>query len=185
MLPEIPIQRDYQQQEIREKKHEVIASVYDKPDGADDTLTFLNKLSKSGVLDIKHAAVMVKNRDGNIKVEERGDVGSKQGAIFGAISGGLIGLLGGPIGVIVGAAAGAATGGVAARKIDMGFSNDFLDKIQEELQPGKSALIVVVEHEMIEDLSSALSDLEGLHFNQEITDEFIDELISDSTGDQE
>ncbi len=185
MLPEIPIQRDYQQQEIREKKHEVIASVYDKPDGADDTLTFLNKLSKSGVLDIKHAAVMVKDRDGNIKVEERGDVGSKQGAIFGAISGGLIGLLGGPIGVIVGAAAGAATGGVAAQKIDMGFSNDFLDKIQEELQPGKSALIVVVEHEMIEDLSSALSDLEGLHFNQEITDEFIDELISDSTGDQE
>jgi uncharacterized membrane protein len=185
MLPEIPIHRDYSQQEIREKKHEVIASVYDKPDGAEDTLTFLNKLCKSGVLDIKHAAVMVKDRDGNIKVEERGDIGSKQGAIFGAISGGLIGLLGGPIGVIVGAAAGAATGGVAARKIDMGFSNDFLDKVQEELQPGKSALIVVVEHEMVEDLSSALSDLEGLHFNQEITDEFINELISESTGDQD
>jgi uncharacterized membrane protein len=118
-------------------------------------------------------------------VEERGDVGSKQGAIFGALSGGLIGLLGGPIGVIVGAAAGAATGGVAARKIDMGFSNDLLEKVQEELQPGKSALIVVVEHDMIEDLSAPLSDLEGLHFNQEITDEFINELISYSTTDQE
>jgi len=94
-------------------------------------------------------------------------------------------LLGGPIGVIVGAAAGAATGGVAARKIDMGFSDDFLIKLQEELQPGKSALIVVVEHEMIEDLSHTLSDLDGLHFNQEITDELIHKIISDSEEDQE
>lgn len=185
MLPEIPIQRDYVQQEIRGKRHEVIASIYDKLDGADDTLAFLDNLSKSGVLAIKHAAVLEKDNDGNIKVEERGDVDSKQGTIFGAISGGLIGLLGGPIGVIVGAAAGAATGRVAARKIDMGFSDDFLKKLQEELQPGKSALIVVVEHEMIEDLSYALSDLEGLHFNQEITDELIKEIITDSNGDQE
>lgn len=185
MLPEIPIQRDYSQQEIPEKRHEVIASIYDKLDGADETFAFLENLSKSGVLDIKHAAVLVKDDDGNIKVEERGDVNSKQGAIFGAISGGLIGLLGGPIGVIIGAAAGAATGGVAARKIDMGFSDEFLNKLQEELQPGKSALIVVVEHEMIEDLSYALSDVEGLHFNQEITDELINELISDSKGEQE
>jgi uncharacterized membrane protein len=161
MLPEIPIHRDYSQQEIREKRHEVIASIYDKLDGADETLAFLDNLSKSGVLAIKHAAVIVKDEDGNIKVEERGDVSSKQGALFGAISGGLIGLLGGPIGVIVSAAAGAATGGVAASKIDMGFSDDFLKRIQEELQPGKSALIAVVEHEMIEDLSYALSDLEG------------------------
>jgi len=185
MLPEIPIQRDYSQQEIREKRHEVIASIYDKVDGADDTLAFMEKLSKSGVLDIKHAAVLVKDSDGNIKVEEKGDVDPKQGAIFGAISGGLIGLLGGPIGVIVGAAAGAATGGVAARKVDMGFSDDFLNKLQEELQPGKSALIIVVEHEMIEDLSHTLSDLEGLHFNQEITDELINEIISESEGGQE
>ncbi len=161
MLPEIPIHRDYSQQEIREKRHEVIASIYDKLDGADETLAFLDNLSKSGVLAIKHAAVIVKDEDGNIKVEERGDVSSKQGALFGAISGGLIGLLGGPIGVIVSAAAGAATGGVAASKIDMGFSDDFLKRIQEELQPGKSALIAEVEHEMIEDLSYALSDLDG------------------------
>ena len=185
MLPEIPIQRDYGQQENREKRIEVIASINDKLADADNTLAFLDDLSKSGALDIKHAAVLVKDEDGNIKVEERGDVHSKQGAIFGAISGGLIGLLGGPIGVIVGAAAGAATGGVVARKIDMGFSDDFLNKLQEELQPGKSALIVVVEHEMIEDLSHTLSDLDGLHFNQEITDELIHKIISDSEGDQE
>jgi len=38
---------------------------------------------------------------------------------------------------------------------------------------------------MIEDMSYALSDLEGLHFNQEITDELIKEIISDSNGYQE
>jgi uncharacterized membrane protein len=180
MLPEIPLQRSYGQDQAHEKRHEVIAAVYDDVDEADDTLTFLKGLSKRGILEIKHAATLVRDKDGNTTVEERGDVDPKQGAIFGAISGGLIGILGGPIGVIVGAAAGAATGRVAARKIDMGFSDDFLKKLEEELQPGKSALIVVVKHEMAEDLSDALSNLRGLHFNQAITDELINEIIAES-----
>ena len=184
MLPEIPIQRDYSQQGAPERRHEFIASIYDKVEDADDALAFLDGLSKRGILEIKHAAVLVRDKDGNTKVEERGDVDPKQGAIFGAISGGLIGLLGGPIGVIVGASAGAATGRVAARKIDMGFSDEFLKRLEEELQPGKSALIAVVEHAMVEDLSHALSGMKGFHFNQAITDELINELILESEEDQ-
>lgn len=180
MLPEIPVQRNYGQIEPNDKKHEVIASVFDKVEDADDTLDFFDELRKRGVLEIKHAAVIEKDEDGKTKVEDRSDVNPKQGAIFGAITGGLIGLLGGPIGVIVGAAAGAATGQVAAGKIDMGFSDKFLKKLQDELQPGKSALIVVVEHGMISDLSQTLSNLEGLHFNQTITDDLINEIISES-----
>lgn len=68
---------------------------------------------------------------------------------------------------------------MAARKIDMGFSNDFLQKIEDELQPGKSALIVLVEHEIKQELSAALADIEGLYFNEQITDEVVEELITE------
>jgi len=180
MLPEIPIEREYGQIDSQDKKHEVIASVYDKVDDANDTLNFFDELRKRGVLDIKHAALIEKDEDGNTKVEDRSDVNPKQGAIFGAITGGLIGLLGGPIGAIVGAAAGAATGQLSAGKIDMGFSDEFLKKLQQELQPGRTALLVVIEHRMVDELSDELSDLKGLHFNQSITDDLIDEILLES-----
>jgi uncharacterized membrane protein/sporulation protein YlmC with PRC-barrel domain len=181
MLPEIPIQRDYGQIETNDKKHEILASVYDKVEDADNTLEYFDELRKRGILEIKHAAVIVKDEDGDTKVIDRSDVNPKQGTIFGTITGGLIGLIGGPIGVIFGAAAGAATGKVAAGKIDMGFSDKFLNKLKDELQPGKSALIVVVEHRMADDLSEVLSNLEGLHFNQAITDAVINEILAKSS----
>lgn len=180
MLPEIPIERDYGQIETHDKNHEVIASVYDSVNDAEETLVFFDELRKRGVLQINHAAIIAKDEDGNTKVEDRSDVNPKQGAIFGAITGGLIGLLGGPIGAIVGAAAGAATGQFSAGMIDMGFSDKFLKKLQEELQPGKSALIMVVEHRMVGDLSDVLSDLKGLHFNQTITDVLINDILSET-----
>ena len=40
----------------------------------------------------------------------------------------------GPVGAVVGAAAGAATGRAAAKRIDMGLPNEYLKKLQEDLQ---------------------------------------------------
>jgi uncharacterized membrane protein len=71
----------------------------------------------------------------------------KKGRVWGAFAGGLVVLVGGPVGAVAGALAGADAGTLAGKWIDKGFSDKFLAGLQGHLEPGKSALIVLVEHE--------------------------------------
>lgn len=111
------------------------------------------------------------------------DVEPKKGRLAGAITGGLIGLVGGPVGVVVGALAGAGVGGLAAKWIDMGFSDKFLAGLEERLQPGTSALVVLVEEEWSVKLSESLGDQEGFIFRQTLADKLVEELME--TGEAE
>jgi uncharacterized membrane protein len=174
-LPAIPVQRHQVMGELL--AIELVAKVFDAPDKASEALKAVQALQKEGALKLRNAAVLVKEEDGKLAIKETGDVDVKGGRLFGAITGGLIGLLGGPIGVIVGAAAGAGVGGLAAKKIDMGFSDKFLETFQERLQPGDSALIVLVEGESIEKLSQAWADEEGVIVRQALTDEMVERLV--------
>lgn len=144
----------------------LLVYAYNEYDKADKVLKALKELDKTGVIAVLNAAVLAMDKDGKVKLRETQDVDAKRGAIFGAIAGGLVGLLGGPAGVIVGAAAGAATGGVAAHKIDMGFSDEYLQDIQQSLKPGSSAIIALVEHEWVEKVIRELEEHEGQLFRQ-------------------
>lgn len=118
-----------------------MAKIFDDPNEANEGLKKVKELQKEkkDLFKIRYAAILVKDEDGQTVIKETADVGTKQGRIFGAVAGGLVGLVGGPVGVIVGALAGAGTGAFAAKHIDMGFSNEFLENFQESLQPGSSA----------------------------------------------
>jgi uncharacterized membrane protein len=157
----------------------LIAKVYDDLDGANEAMEFVKGLQKQHVLKILNAAVVVKDEDGNISLEEKGDVDAKHGRLFGAVTGGLIGLVGGPVGVVVGALAGAGVGGLAAKWIDMGFSDQFLNELKERLEPGSSALIILVEDKWVVKASESLSDTEGLMFQQTLTDEMVKRMTEE------
>jgi uncharacterized membrane protein/sporulation protein YlmC with PRC-barrel domain len=150
-------------------------------DQADAALQALKQAIKRKEISMLNAAVLVKTEDGKVSLKEVEDVGSKRGALFGAISGGLIGLLGGPVGAVIGAVAGAASGSVAARWLDMGFPDDYLKKVQASLQPGSSALLVLVEQEQVEKVAQALAKFEGELLRQGLTDE----MVSQFTGQAE
>jgi uncharacterized membrane protein len=138
-------------------------------------------LSKAENFEIRDMAVIIKESDDKVRIKETEDVDARQGALFGAITGGLIGLLGGPIGVVVGAAAGAATGGVAADRIDRGFSDTYLDKLQSMLQPGSSALVTMVEASLVEKVAAALAEFDGKVIEQKVTDEIISQFTNNDT----
>jgi uncharacterized membrane protein len=177
-LPHIPIQRHQVMGAL--VSVELVAKVFDKAEEADAALKSLKELEKKGTLKIRNAAILVKGNDGRLVLNETRDVDAKGGRLFGAVTGGLIGLLGGPVGVIVGAAAGAGVGGLAARKIDMGFSDEFLATFEERLQPGNSALILLVEGESAEVLSDAWADQEGVILREALTDEMVERLVKAS-----
>jgi uncharacterized membrane protein len=137
---------------------------------------FLDSLQKDAAIQFSNAAVLVKDNDGKTSIRETQDVDKRHGTVFGAITGGLVGLLGGPAGVIVGAAAGAATGRAAAKRIDLGFPDEYLQKLQEGLQPGSSALVVLLEREQASRMAEAVASYGGQFMQQELTQDILAKL---------
>lgn len=177
-LPAVPVKRSFGYQDA---KVELIVMAFNDTENAVEALNFLDNLAKTAVIGkVRNAAVLIKDEQGKVTLTETQDIDRKHGAIFGAITGGLVGLVGGPVGVVVGAAAGAATGGAAAKRIDMGFSDKYLNKVKDYLKPGTSALIAIVEHEWRETVSSELSQFGGQLFRQALTDEIIDQYLPDA-----
>jgi uncharacterized membrane protein/sporulation protein YlmC with PRC-barrel domain len=180
-LPAIPVVRHYGEKHgTRTKQVELFVRVFDDTEKAGENLKELKNTDLRGSIDIHSAAVLVKDQDGTVSVSERGDVDAKHGALFGAITGGLIGLVGGPVGAVVGAAAGAATGGVAAKKIDMGLTDEFLAAFQDRLKPGTSALVMVIEHESAKTFTDAMADVDGMVLQETLSDEMVQQLLAQS-----
>ena len=66
---------------------------------------------------------------------------------------------------------------VAARKLDYGFSNDFLENLQTHLQPGTTALVLLVEHKWADDLENALGGGKDVFLQQTLTDALVEEYL--------
>lgn len=179
-LPAIPVTRRYARGEV---EVELVARVFDNPDQASDALEFVEDLHRRQTIKILNAAVLVKREDGEAELQDTRDIDPGKGRLLGAITGGLIGLVGGPMGVVVGALAGAGTGSLAGKWIDLGFSDKFLAGLQEMMQPGTSALVVLVEHESVGKMSEALADVGGMVFQQSLTDEIVRRLVEEDEAE--
>ncbi|GIK40806.1 MAG: hypothetical protein BroJett011_46390 [Chloroflexota bacterium] len=150
---------------------ELLVLVFTDETQADEVLKVLRRLINEGQISVLDAAVLAKCRDGRTAVKDIQEVGARQGTLFGAIAGGLIGLAGGPVGVLIGALAGATTGGVAAHAIDSGFPDDYLQELQANLSPGRSALIVLSRHEWSDRVIEALAQFQGRLIRHILKDE--------------
>ncbi len=162
------------------QRFEVLIKVYDSIEGASLAYHEWKKLwSKHSRYFIHSAAILERSLEGETTFRDVADVDKRQGRVFGAVAGGLVGLLGGPVGAVVGAIAGAGAGGVAADKIDRGFSNEFLEKFVSELKPGTSALIVMVDRKGMASVSNAFTSLSGVLLQGELTESFIDDYLQE------
>jgi uncharacterized membrane protein len=173
-LPAIPLTRSYVAGEV---DIELVIRVFDDPSGADVALKFVEDLRQQRVIKILNAAVLIKDQVGRVSVKDTRDISAKKGRLMGAITGGLVGLLAGPGGAVIGALAGLGAGGAAGKWIDEGFSDKFLENLQEHLQPGKSALVLLMEHLWVQKASESMSDLGGMVFQQTITDTLVEDLL--------
>ena len=138
--------------------------------GADGALDALKQAKDTGAFAYDDAAVIRRDADGQVHIEETGDMSAGKGAGIGALIGGVIGLLGGPAGVALAAGAGAAIGGIAAHS-DAGFNNETLERIGGALPAGTSALGVTTSKYFVESVREAATDEETLTLAQDIADE--------------
>jgi uncharacterized membrane protein len=169
-LPDVPATHKYEGVEL-------VAMVYDTPDGAKETLEFVQDLARRKTFELKTAAVMTKDEDGKLSVKETADLTGRQGATFGAIAGGIVGIIGGPVGVALGAALGAGIGGLIAGRMDTGLPNEFLQKFDDSLQPGGSALVILVRTQWRRSFAEELGGLPGLMVQDTLTDEMIEQIL--------
>lgn len=116
---------------------------------ADEVLLTLRKLQQQHLLDLEDAAVVVRNADGTVHIKQSQPlvaIGAASGAMGGSLWGMLIGLLFfNPLaGAVIGAGIGAGTGAVSGALTDIGIDDNFIKATAETVQPGTSALFVLV-----------------------------------------
>lgn len=179
LLPTIPLKRSYI---AGEADIELVIRVFDDTHKADEALEFVEELRKQKTIKILNAAVLIKDQDGQVSIQDTREIDAKKGRLMGAITGGLVGLLAGPGGVVIGALAGLGAGGAAGKWIDEGFDDKFLENLQQHLQPGKSALVLLMEHIWVQKASESMSDLGGMIFQQTITDTLVEDLVEGKQG---
>jgi uncharacterized membrane protein len=162
---------------------ELVARVFNAPgkdneQKAREALEFVEDLRRRRIIKILNAALLVKDEEGQVSIKDTRDIDPKKGRIMGAVTGGLIGLLAGPGGAVVGALAGLGAGGAAGKMIDQGFSDKFLENLQQYLTPGSAALILLLEHHWRQPAAEAMAGLEGFVFQQTITDTLVEDLMA-------
>jgi uncharacterized membrane protein len=178
-LPPIPIRR--RRDAADSKKLQLGARLFDDPKKAHEALRALKDVE--GALNMRNAAVLVKDEDGKTSVEETGDVSAKGGAFWGGVVGGFVGIVGGLAGIIVGVLAGALAGSIAAKLIDRGFPDDFLKALLNYMKPNSSAILIVVDDATwARKIADSLGDIQGVFMYQTITDEMVKRMMEKSAS---
>jgi uncharacterized membrane protein len=136
---------------------ELIVLAFPNTHGAQDALSVLSSLQKQELIKLADAATVVRKADGKVKVRQAVDlVGA--GALGGAFWGMLIGLI--FLVPWLGLAIGAISGAIAGRFSDIGIDDKFIKEVGASVEPGNSALFLMVER-MTDD--RVLPELQKLH----------------------
>jgi uncharacterized membrane protein len=136
----------------------IVIATFEDERIARDALQVLTEAHHEERLRFKAYALVRRDEEKKLHVEETGDPGGVAGAVSGGALGVALGLLAGPIGLA--ALTGAVVGGVALKLRDTGVKNDEIRAVGESLKPGLAALVVLAE-EGSEDLIAEKLALNG------------------------
>ncbi len=124
---------------------------------ADEVMNELRRLQSEYLVDLEDAAVVIRSPEGKVKIKQAQEL-----VATGAVSGGYWGLLLGviffnPIFPLVGAAVGALSGALT----DIGINDDFMRELGNTIEPGTSAIFVLVKKSTPDRVLADLSKFEG------------------------
>ncbi len=120
---------------------DLIVLAFETEEGAGEMRDALIKLQKQQLIELEDAAVVIRKQDGKVKVKQVASLAGA-GALGGAFWGMLIGLL--FWAPWLGLAIGAVTGAVAGGLTDIGVDDKFIKEVGETIEPGHSALFLLV-----------------------------------------
>jgi uncharacterized membrane protein len=120
---------------------DLVVLVFQDESGAQQVLDEVGQLQRQHLIDLADAATVVRGQDGKPKVKQANSlVGA--GAWGGAFWGMLIGLL--FFMPFLGLAAGALGGAIGGKFEDIGIDDNFIKQVGASIQPGQSALFLLI-----------------------------------------
>ena len=112
---------------------------------ASEFMTAAARLVSQDKLKAKDAVFVTKGDDGKAHVRETRDLQTGPTAASTGLWTAFVGaLLGGPIGLVVGGAIGAGAGAVAAKVVDLGIPDEWVNWLKEATEPGRTVLAILV-----------------------------------------
>jgi uncharacterized membrane protein len=130
-------------------------------------------LRDQGQLGIDDAAVVVKNAEGKVHVDNMVESGVKSGALVGGFVGLLLASVFFPL---AGIALGAAGGALIGKTLNTGLDKKFITDVQDAIKPGNSAVLFIVKHENVGLLITALEPYKGQIFQSSFDSEAEEEI---------
>jgi len=121
--------------------NQLIVVGFDHLDDARSAMKRLRELESDGQIRFEDTAIVERDPDGTARVHNEVSGTTETATLIGAVLGGVVTFVFPPLGAALGAAAGAAVGA----SLDRGVSRSFVNDVKETLQPGRSALFLVVK----------------------------------------
>ncbi len=137
---------------------DLIVIAFDDETGAEQMRDALVGMQKRHLVTLEDAAVVVRKQDGKVKVKQATDlVGA--GALGGAFWGMLIGIMFWM--PWLGLAAGAMSGALGGHFTDIGVDDDFIKEVGNTIEPGNSALFLLVREATPDKMVDELKQFKG------------------------
>jgi uncharacterized membrane protein len=155
---------------------DLIAVGFKSEDTADQVLNKLQALQKEYLIDREDSCVVIRDQGGKIHLKQAINLtttGARAGGMQGAMWGALIGLLflNPLIGMVTGAALGAGSGALAGRLSDYGINDDFIRSVGSTIEPGSSALFILVRSVTADRVLPELQSFEGTVLRTSLSNE--------------
>jgi arylsulfatase len=135
---------------------DVLIAVYLIPDLAKQDFDAYVQLVEDKTIETEGVALVVKDADGEVHVQETGDHMGRKGVKVGGGLGLVLGLFAPPLlaATAVGAALGGVAGKFARRRVESGIG----ETMDEALPPGSAGLITIYEHAGADAVEKALAN---------------------------
>jgi uncharacterized membrane protein len=142
------------------KQVEAIAAVYADSERAGTILNMLEEMNKAHNIALQDAVAVAKDADGKVQITETREVSGSKGAKRGLLAGAVVGVIF-PPSLLVGAVAGGGLGAVWGKLRDTGIKTGKMEELANKLEPGKAAVIALVEQDSVPAVEKAMQGYDG------------------------
>lgn len=136
----------------------MVVMTFNNEQTAEQVRDRLVELQKLQLITLDDAVVVVRGQDGKVKVKQLVSLAGA-GALSGAFWGMLMGML--LFVPFLGMAVGAATGAITGSMRDYGIDDTFIKEVGNSIQPGTSAIFLLVEQATVDKVVEQLKPFGG------------------------
>jgi uncharacterized membrane protein len=142
----------------------IIGISFDDQFRAQEFMSAISRLHSHNSIRLVDAVVVTKGADGRTRVKETVDLQPGRAALSGAVWTGLLGLIiGGPVGWVAGLGMGAGAGMIAAKVVDVGVPDEWVQWFRDAVEPDTFTVVVLADAVNTDELVEETRRFEGAH----------------------